>query len=359
MATIQDYVNNRHKYKEDLDYQRTEGAWSREDEQCLIDTILRNEPMPLFFFNLKTKEGVYYVVDVQQRLGAIARFYDNKFSLNSKFSGEDNHGKNFNGNNPISDQQRENFLGYHLNFKIMEDYDDEKIRTIFSRLQRGKPLTLDEHLNAMPGTVVISMREIAKHPFMADSIGISKERYGNFPDAARILFYETLGARDSGTPALTRFFAVYTMVSELDKRYGLYGKEQLISDFLQTFHGNVYMEDMRMSNHNYQRFYDNVRGGWSERIISFRRDTLIQEFIKKHQIQELDLRRQINEQKKIEVFTKAGRKCEDCGKDFKDHSEPEYHHVKLYASGGVSDTENIKALCNTCHTRYRGKEEMA
>ena len=153
--------------------------------------------------------------------------------------------------------------------------------------------------------------------------------------------------------------AVYTMVSELDKRYGLYGKEQLIRDFLQTFHGNVYMEDMRMSNHNYQRFYDNVRGGWSERIISFRRDTLIQEFIKKHQIQELDLRRQINEQKKIEVFTKAGRKCEDCGKDFKDHSEPEYHHVKLYASGGVSDTENIKALCNTCHTRYRGKEEMA
>lgn len=49
MANIQEYINNRHKYKVNLDYQRPPGAWSKEDNQCLIDTVLRNEPIVIFF----------------------------------------------------------------------------------------------------------------------------------------------------------------------------------------------------------------------------------------------------------------------------------------------------------------------
>ena len=44
---IQDFINNRHKYKVDRAYQRPADAWSKEDNQCLIDTILRSEPMPI------------------------------------------------------------------------------------------------------------------------------------------------------------------------------------------------------------------------------------------------------------------------------------------------------------------------
>lgn len=403
MASIQDYINNRHKYKVDLDYQRPSGAWSKEDNQCLIDTILRNEPVPLFFFNLKNSEGIYYVVDGQQRLHALSLFYDNKLALNKKFSGEENHGKTFNGDNPISDEQRQTFLNYYLNFKVIEDYNDEKIRLIFSRLQRGKPLTLGEKLNAMPGDVVFSIREIAKHPFMKESIGISKERYGNYPDAARILFYEKVGIRDSSTPAIISFFeeysdlskedktykkvisilnilekifpkdpgnyqflnkhawvmTAYTVVSEMDKRYGLYGQEELLSEFIKKFHGNVYTEDMRQSNHNYQRFYDNVRGGWSEKIITLRRNILINEFLKKYPFDEQDTKRQITEEDKIACFARANHKCEECGTSFKDHSEPEYHHRIMYASGGKTDMSNIMVLCHNCHAKYRGKEEIA
>lgn len=56
----------------------------------------------------------------------------------------------------------------------MEDYDDERVRLIFSRLQRGKPLALGERLNAEPGTIVECMRELAHHPFMSKSIGVAK-----------------------------------------------------------------------------------------------------------------------------------------------------------------------------------------
>ncbi len=79
--TIQDYINNRNKYKVDYTYQRPENAWSMEDKQCLIDTILKSEPMPIFFLNYSSTENIYYIVDGQQRLNCILQFYDNKILI--------------------------------------------------------------------------------------------------------------------------------------------------------------------------------------------------------------------------------------------------------------------------------------
>ena len=180
---------------------------------------MREEPVPIFFINEKSDENIYYIVDGQQRLDAIKLFYDNDLKLNKKFSGGENHGKTFNGENPISDEQREKFLNYTLNFYILEDYDDERIRLIFSRLQRGKPLTLGERLNAMPGNIVLCMRNLAEHPFMSEAIGISQERYGAFPDSARILFYERYGQRDAGTPAIMSFFEENASLSKDSREF--------------------------------------------------------------------------------------------------------------------------------------------
>lgn len=399
MAKIQDFINNRHKYKVDLTYQRPEGAWSKQDNQCLIDSILRGEPIPMFFINEKTDEKSYYIVDGQQRLQAIKLFHDNQLKLNQKFSGEENHGKTFNGENPISDEQREKFLNYTLNFHILEDYDDERIRLIFSRLQRGKPLTLGERLNAMPGNIVLCMRELSKHPFMSKALGISQERYGVFPDAARILFYEKHGQRDSGTPAIMSFFevnstfsndskefsnaiktlnflrkcfpedsyqylskhawvfSVYTMVRDLSLSYSLTGKESVIRNFIEDFHNKVYSEDWRRSNPTYQRFYDNVRGGWSEKIIALRRDLLIKEFLEKFPIEDLDEARQISDEEKIAAYEKHS-KCELCKCSFKDYKEPEYHHKTRYIDGGKSELNNIMVICSKCHNRIHGKEKI-
>ncbi len=398
MATIQEIVNNRHKYKVDLNYQRPSDAWSNEDNQCLIDTILKGEPMPLFFLNYKSGEKVSYIVDGQQRLSAIFKFHDNKLKLNKKFSGVQNHGKTFNSENPIDDNQRDAFLNYELRFWIMEDYDDERVRLIFSRLQRGKPLQLGERLNAKAGTIVERMREIAHHPFMDKSIGVYKERYGIYPDAARILFYEKYGAKQCGSNELYNFFdeikdiakddkdykavisnlnfltecfppnpgeyhylekhawvlAVYGMVKDLRLSYSLVGKEGLIRAFIEDFHGKVYTEDFRRSNANYQRFYDNVRGGWSEKIINLRKNILRQEFLKKYPLAELDEKRQISDEDKIAVFAKNPR-CQICNKPFKDYKEPEYHHKTRYADGGKTEIPNIMILCSKCHDEVHGK----
>lgn len=401
MPLIQKFINNRHQYLVDTNYQRPAGVWSTEDKQYLIDTILMDEPMPLFFLNYISEKDIYYIVDGQQRLDTIKDFYDNKFKLNGKFSGISNHKKTFNGPNPLTDKQRSDFLEYNLSFKILKNYNDEKVRLIFSRLQRGKPLTLGERLNAKPGEIVPRMRTIAKHPFMAKSIGISKKRYGNYPDAARILFYEKYRAQQCGTNELLKFFedfsnmaedskefknslsnlnfltrcfptepgdykhlsrhawvnVVYNMIHDLRKAYSLKGKEEIISKFIRQFHSLVYDEDFRTSNRNYQRFYDNIRGGWSEKIITLRKTILIQEFLKSYEIDELDDKRQLTDEEKIAAFSKQSI-CEVCGYIFKDYKEAEYHHKIKYVEGGRTRIDNIKVLCVKCHKTIHGKEDI-
>src|SRR5690606_25865493 len=138
---------------------------------------------------------------------------------NKKFWGEKNHGLTFDGENALSDEQKDTFLNYNLTFHIMEDYDDERGRLIFSRLQRGKPLQLGERLNANPGSIVECMREIANHNFMKFSIGISQNRYGVYPDAARILFYEMYGCKQMSSNELYNFFDQHKNLDRGTKEY--------------------------------------------------------------------------------------------------------------------------------------------
>lgn len=401
MPTIQEYINHRNKYKVDRTYQRPSDTWSNEDNQCFIDTILRGEPIPIFFLNFDSKKNLYYIVDGQQRLNAISKFYDNGVKLNSKFSGQINHGKTFNGEKHLSDEQKRQFLEYNITFHIMEDYDDERVRLIFSRLQRGKPLQLGERLNAKPGDVVNCMRSIANHSFMKKSIAVAKNRYGVYPDAARVLFYEKYKTKQCGTNELLAFFendkdlarssseykmvisvlnyleksfpatngpyhyfekhawvlAIYTMIRELRVGYSLVGHENNIHDFIKGFHAKVYDEDFRRSNTYYQRFYDNIRGGWSEKIVALRRDILIREFLKKYEVLEKDDKRQISDEEKISLFVDHPL-CESCGCELGNYKKAEYHHEILYSAGGKTKKENIMVLCKKCHDRIHGRKEI-
>lgn len=397
---IQKYINEQHKYIVDPTYQRPADAWSIQDKQCLIDTILRNEPMPLFFFNLKSDKGIFYIVDGQQRLNAILDFYNNKIKLNGKFSGKENEDKTFNAKNPISDKQREQFLNYDLRLKILEDYDDERVRLIFSRLQRGRPLNLGERLNAKPGEIVFRMRDIAEHPFMKYSTAVSKNRYGIFPDAARILFYEIYGPKNCGSNQLFDFFelyqnnfsdkgkeykniisvlnylekcfpakpgkynflekhvwviGVYILVHELKNSYAIIEKEKYIKKFIENFHSKVYDSDFRKSDYTYQKFYDNVRGGWSEKLMKSRKNTLIEKFLETYDLKELDIKRQISDEEKIALYNKSPN-CQICGISFKDYKDADYHHKKKFIEGGKTELENIMLLCKKCHKEIHRKD---
>ena len=59
--------------------------WKIKDEQLLIDSILKGIPIPKFYlteeYSVKKGASIHYVVDGQQRLRAIYKFLNNKFSI--------------------------------------------------------------------------------------------------------------------------------------------------------------------------------------------------------------------------------------------------------------------------------------
>lgn len=395
MAKISEYILNYDKYKVDYNYQRPADAWSREDKQCLIDTILKSEPMPMFFIN--KKDGFSYIIDGQQRLGTIKDYHQGKFGLNGKFSGEKLDGVKF---EDLSEDLREKFLNYDLSIHLIRNYDDEKVRMLFSRLQRGKPLSIGERMNAMPGDIVKVMRKLAQHDFISQSIAISQDRYGAFPDAMRILKFEFEGASESGSDKIYSFMSdnknltenasivkevisnldylrkcfpdnkyahlekhawvltVYSLISDLKKDYVITNKEEQIGNFVKDFHSCVYCEDWRRSNQLYQKFYDNVRGGWSKKIIALRLKLIKEALLNEIDLIEKDSKRQITNEEKISLFSQHPA-CQMCGYKFKDYKEPEYHHVERYADGGSSTPENIMVLCKNCHHKtYKADFEM-
>lgn len=388
---ISEYILNLDKYKVDETYQRPADVWSPKDKQCFIDTIMRGEPIPILFLNYITSDDVYYIVDGQQRLKCIIDYYNNKFALSSEFSDSSLDGKKFEN---LTTKEREKFQGYDLKVKIMKDYDDERVRMIFSRLQRGKPLGMGEKLNAKPGKIVNVMREIAKHDFIAKSIGINKQRYHAYEDVARIIYYEKYGSKECSTGPLNELFdkykdditlngklykkvqnvlnyllrcfpaepgnyqflskhawvlTVYSVISDLRDTHALNGREKDIAKFIENFHTRVYSEDWRTSDIKLQRFYDNARGGWAERLIENRKNTMKEYMIEELKLVELDDNRQITEEEKIAAYGRANQCCEKCGYKFKDYKEAEYHHINLYSDGGSTSLDNIQVLCIDCH----------
>lgn len=135
--TIGKLIVQRDNFKVDETYQRPPDAWSNKDKQCFIDTILRNEPVPLFFINEKDEDGkkVNYIVDGQQRINCILDFYDGKIALSKVFSAPELDGRKY---QDLPSKLQNKFLDYSLAFKMMSNYDDERVRMIFQDCNEEK-----------------------------------------------------------------------------------------------------------------------------------------------------------------------------------------------------------------------------
>ena len=382
---IREYVKNIKSYPADKTYQRPEGVWSKEDQQCLIDTILRGEPMPLF---LNAVEDKFYVVDGQQRLFCVKEFYNDKFKLNEKFSGKELANKKF---SELGVKLQDDFLEYDLNTHILENYDDERVRMIFSKLQRGQRLTDGEKINALPGEIIISIRKMAEHKFFKDSIDMKTKRYQNFIIIARMFFIEKYGNKDYNNKNIYNFLsenkdldykneifkktksvlsylyrcfpdgspldsqawilAVYSLISDIMSNYVLTNQENNINKFIKEFYNKVRKEDFRHSNIDYQRFFENIRGGFTEKIVKLRFEILKKYFFKSNYFKLKDPNRQISINDKKNAYARSNGKCENCNKNIKNYKEAEYHHIIRHTDGGSTELGNIKVLCKSCHKK--------
>jgi len=146
------------KYNFDPPYQR-KSIWSEEKKSFLIDSILRNFPMPPIFLHQKIANdtGVtsYDVIDGKQRLSSIMSFIKNEIPVSSDFESSENDSPKLSGtffsdlDRPeYSDIKRE-FWKYAVPVELIDVSDISLIEDIFDRLNRnGEPLKGQELRNA-------------------------------------------------------------------------------------------------------------------------------------------------------------------------------------------------------------------
>ncbi|MCC8025807.1 MAG: DUF262 domain-containing protein [Clostridium sp.] len=192
--TISEFYDNfkLDKYRFDVTYQRHSGVWSDDKKSFLIDSILKNYPIPAIFLrpcvNTETGKTVYDIVDGKQRLEAIIDFIENRVALTTYFSEDDFiddvnlegadaiSGLDFSDIKKKSDKLSDyikQFWTYSLNVEYLYEQKEELVASVFDRLNRnGEPLTRQELRNAKyaDSYLLLSLKQLTNNPFWSDKL---------------------------------------------------------------------------------------------------------------------------------------------------------------------------------------------
>ena len=109
-------------------------VWSPQAKSYLIDTILKDKPLPKIFIRAttdpKTKKTTREIVDGQQRIRTILSFVKDGFRI-SKVHNEEFGGKLY---SELPSEIQGDFLKYELSVDLLLDLQDRDILDVFARL---------------------------------------------------------------------------------------------------------------------------------------------------------------------------------------------------------------------------------
>ncbi|MBP2245188.1 DUF262 domain-containing protein [Paenibacillus xylanexedens] len=176
--TISEFFENHSlkKYNFAPSYQRRGDAWSLEKQSFLIDSIMKNYPIPPIFLHAKVNsengKTVYDIIDGKQRLTSIVKFISNEIDLPENF-GDDSYGsEEYNGLkfNEIDakSELKSNFWKYKLPIEYVDTEDVIVVNNIFDRLNRnGEPLNNQElrHAKYNKTKLLETIQELSNIPF--------------------------------------------------------------------------------------------------------------------------------------------------------------------------------------------------
>ena len=212
--TIADVYNKRDNFFE-ADYQRNPKLWKIIEKQLLIDSILTNIDIPKIYLN-EVSSDHYEIVDGQQRLYAIWEFIGNEYKFASRDFKELN-GKIF---DEFPQKYQEIILNYKLQFTIINNAEDDYLRTLFLRLQLGLLLVSGEKLKAESGMMRdFIFRKMVKHPFI-EKINIPNTRYAKQALCAQICINSFRKAKLK-TFSRTRYEDLYYFFREYRQATGI------------------------------------------------------------------------------------------------------------------------------------------
>lgn len=217
------------KFNLDPEYQR-KSVWSDEQQSLLIDSILKNIPIPPIFLRENIdKQGKtsFEVIDGKQRLTSIFKFIDNEISTidddTDPLHESELAGLTFSDleDNDEFESILEEFWRYPLPIEYVYTKDDKVVDKIFDRLNRsGEKLNGQElrHSNYYDSPLISLAFKIAKSEFWSNELEITnKNRMEDIELISEFIFLVIEGTELSSTQkTLDELFAKYARSTSID-----------------------------------------------------------------------------------------------------------------------------------------------
>ena len=150
------------------DFQR-KAVWSAIAQVMLIDSIIKDIPMPKIYLETKMVDDVKYriVIDGQQRLTAIFDYIDGKFTMPDKY-GEKWAGKTF---EQLDITERNIILDYMIDTNSLTNPTQEEVNDLYSRVNKYTVQLNRQELRRAdyPGDFIKLAEKLAALEFFADA----------------------------------------------------------------------------------------------------------------------------------------------------------------------------------------------
>jgi len=189
----------RNRYDLQPDFQRSK-VWDSTKERKLLDTIYKGWDIPKVYLNVIDEEN-FEVIDGQQRLTAIFKFYDDDLALPSNT--EKVGGLTY---QQLEDRVKDKFDDYEIDLVLISDATEEEIRDLFLRLQLSVPTNTAERLNAILSNMTSFVKKLSNHNFFKNKIILKNNRFAHFAVAAQITLLNMNGIRNVKFKDLSDFF---------------------------------------------------------------------------------------------------------------------------------------------------------
>jgi len=137
-------------------------VWKEELKAALVDSVMRNCPVPLMVFTQQVVNGdvVWYIQDGQQRLTTLQKFILGQFQWNGRYFSD------------LTERERSLFLNFKITYELIYNPTADQIADIFERLNSGKPLTDNDKFFNRRNSPVIR--------FILGELTADPEFFGNF-----------------------------------------------------------------------------------------------------------------------------------------------------------------------------------
>lgn len=383
-------------------------VWSQKNKSFLIDTILRQLPVPEIYIQVRTDaEGntEYIVVDGQQRIRSILEFIEGEYSL---LEDECPHyaDKSF---QDLPSPVKRDFWDYPIVTRELKTESEAEVKNIFLRLNKYVvPLNRQELRNATYGGhfIHVANRIADEDDFWADNRIVTPSQIKRMIDAEYIselfiamihgiqkkeqdaidgfykMYDETFTDREDwvkkfkatenriegifgaemGSTRWRRkpdFYSLFLAVYELSKDY-YFPEDRFedIRDALVEFASEVDLQTKRKNRTKgeglVQDYVSNVTLATTNRETRFRRYEIVRELVIPHLVARDRRRSFTEEERRIKWAMSKERKCAICGEPV-EWENYQLDHTKPHSKGGRTELRNSQITHKSCNLKKSDK----